>query len=218
MAFVQGQIYINATDDVTSIVNDVFQYIYDAYKLDYNAMNKIYKDVEADGSFDDTLDDNDSEARWEHNFEPNIRQDDEYVYKSSGEYDGIDDWEAYVGKNKYIVGKYSNLELIGKIHSALNMHSPKKVKIKGVKEFMLLNMSGINNDVRGIRELDWKLYYWSHFFVKNESGISLDDLIVAAFKVKSHKFEGWYEMYCGIDNALIINDKLVAGITFDHGS
>jgi hypothetical protein len=93
-----------------------------------------------------------------------------------------------------------------------------KLYTDNVKFVALSNHRGDNDDARGIRYLDWKLYYWKEFDVYNESGITLHDLIIAAYKIKSHKFDAWFELFCNINSLRIDDDSLHIGTKFDHGS
>lgn len=48
--------------------------------------------------------------------------------------------------------------------------------------------------------------------------ISFADFSDACFRIKSHKFDLWYELYCGVDLLLDFDDKLIVDVRFDHGS
>lgn len=88
-----------------------------------------------------------------------------------------------------------------------------------VEEINLYNKSGVNRDARGVRDVDWKLHFWNKYTCYNS--ITFHDLIVAAYKIRSHKFENNYELFCDVKTYVFSsNGKYTINIfaEFDHGS
>ena len=55
------------------------------------------------------------------------------------------------------------------------------------------------------------------YYVNLQNNFSLEDLIIACYNVKSHKFNYWYELFC--DTLIDVeNDKINILLNFDHGS
>ena len=46
----------------------------------------------------------------------------------------------------------------------------------------------------------------------------MHDLIIALYKVKSHKFDDWYEMFTSVKNHQITNTCIYIEVDFDHES
>lgn len=134
------------------------------------------------------------------------------------EFKDIACWKTNHYSQKYIDDRYKNVDLISSIHSKLRINSADSIKLKDVTRIVLSNLNGVNNDYRGVRDIDWKLYYWSTFEVNNRRGVNFGDLIIAAFKIRSHKFENWYELFTGVKRANFMQGRLTVGIKFDHGS
>ena len=71
--------------------------------------------------------------------------------------------------------------------------------------------------------MDWKLHFWDQYIINNNNkSLRIHDLIIAAYKIKSHKFGNWFEDYEGIleldiyKNALLGKKELVVVIEFYH--
>lgn len=157
-------------------LTDILQYIYDACPLNYNKMKKLYEHIEVDNNYDcDFLG---------LKFENNLTEDDKYVYEL------IDEMN---------IENYDNVELIEELHNYLiQQRSARKLRINNVSKIKLINETGMNDYIFGIEELDWKLHYWAEYMVSNENNVRLHDLIIAAWKIKSHKFDLFYESCNGI--------------------
>lgn len=124
----------------------------------------------------------------------------------------------YEYDNEVDLNFYDNKQLIKEMHEYLSYNSPKNLLLGNFKSLNLSNCRGINKDVRGVRYLDSKLYFWENFRKKRETGITLHGLNIAAFSFKNHKFKNNYEMYCGVNDFTISDDDLIIDVRFDHGS
>ena len=180
----------------------IFDYIYYQIPLNHDKMVNLYKDVNVPISFDDTPDYD--YYRDKLKFVPCDETDDKYIYKFKDEVD-LESFDI-------------NPIIISEIHGFLMKYSPKKLKIGNYTDLKVSNYHGVNKDARGIRYLDWRLYFWEEYNISNDNGITFHDLIIAAYKVKSHKFENNYEMYCSIKNIHNSDNKLCIDLKFDHGS
>lgn len=76
------------------------------------------------------------------------------------------------------------------------------------------NASGINEDDRGNDENILLPYIKT---IKLNSTFTLNELFVAYHKIKSHKFDYWYELFCNVDITRSDN-KMLIEFSFDHGS
>ena len=195
---------------IKSNLQDIIQYIYYQYKLDYNKMDKIYKHIESENDYDCIYD------RHKPNniiFENNPIEDNKYIYKWNS-YFWFDDNEDY----------YKNEKLINELHNYLCTNKLKDLKFNNINKMKLINDCGIYNSIWEIRNLDWKLHFWNEYIINKKSSVRFHDLIIALYKIKSHKFDLWNEYYTGIteldiskNKFLSINKKeLVMVINFDH--
>ncbi|BCS83705.1 hypothetical protein QLL95_gp0418 [Cotonvirus japonicus] len=178
----------------------VIGYIYDNFSLNYKKMEKLYENVEMD-------DDQNG---------PNPMTDDKYIYKFKYNYDFMNGNEDTYNK-----------KLLKELNEYLTNESPKKLKLEGIVKLTLMNDCGVNEDDRGTQPLDSKLHFWPEYVIYNDKNITFHDLIIASYKIKSHKFENWYEMYCSRLNEFYvlknsdgkkINKEILAVVAFDHGS
>jgi hypothetical protein len=75
------------------------------------------------------------------------------------------------------------------------------------------NVSGPNKDTRGMKHNEEKLPWFEEIKLEKNKIYTLDEVAELYFKIKSHRFDCWYEMFGGAkikDNKLLFN--------FDHGS
>jgi len=85
---------------------------------------------------------------------------------------------------------------------------PKNLKV------LLRNESGINKDHRGSDHVKINLDFHDEYEV---CGTTFGDLADAAMRIKSHKFDFWYELYSYV--TFIYHDyTLMINVSFDHGS
>jgi hypothetical protein len=83
------------------------------------------------------------------------------------------------------------------------------------KPLIINNTSGFNSDHRGSDHIPLTLPYSFHEHM--DSTITLKELIDVAYLIKSHKFDYWYELFCGV-RSIKNNDFIELNIGFDHGS
>jgi hypothetical protein len=83
------------------------------------------------------------------------------------------------------------------------------------KPLTIVNSCGVNDDHRGSDHT--KIVLDFHEEINLPSTCSAIELIDTFFRLKSHKFENWYEMYCGceVDD---VGVKYIVSLDFDHGS
>ena len=190
----------NLKNDIT----DILRYIYQQFPLDHKRMKKMYDHVKAPVNFDDDSDSDDDYYRWKLKFVTNPKLDDDYIYKF---HDVID------------IDYYENKTLIDELHNFLKKKKPEKLLLDEFDVIQLSNHKGVNDDARGVKYLDWRLHFWTEYEVDNDPQITFHDLIIGAYKVKSHKFETNYEMFCDVDYIHIsVDDILTMTLRFDHGS
>ena len=190
-------------NEIEHNLEQIIKYIYEYFPLDHDKMIKLYEDVKVPVSFDDE-DDDDNDYRYDLTFVSYPKPDDKYIYKFNDQlnfYGDVDD-ELYITE----------------IHKYLAKYSPKRLRIKGIKSLYLSNHRGVNSDARGVKMLDWKLHYWEEYGVGNDNDITFDQLIIALYKIRSHKFERWYETFCRINSTSLDGTSLTLDLKFIHGS
>lgn len=94
-----------------------------------------------------------------------------------------------------------------------------KIYLQYPKDLILHNKPGFNYDHKGSDHTKLILDFDPNAIIRCNNGqLSFEDFADACFRIKSHKFDFWYELYCGVDLLIDSNDKLIADIDFDHGS
>jgi len=83
------------------------------------------------------------------------------------------------------------------------------------KDVFILNNRGYNHDHRGSDHTAILLEFKSEVNLK--SFFSMHQLIDASYLIKSHKFEHWYELFCGVEVEQK-KDRIECQTDFDHGS
>ncbi len=78
-------------------------------------------------------------------------------------------------------------------------------------------MAGFNDDGRGADWTSIELDYHEHFTIKKEL-ITVGDVADAYYRIKSHKFDAYYELFIGVKRVTLENGILEAWLDFDHGS
>lgn len=87
--------------------------------------------------------------------------------------------------------------------------------LKNVDFILLTNKDGYNEDHRGSDHCKVKLDFHKTYKVK--CPINLEDFFKALYRMKSHKWDSWYELY--IDSIITLNhNTLCIDLHFDHGS
>lgn len=217
-------------EEITCKLTSIIKYIYHNLPLDYDEMERLYFDSNSSVDFDFKKDCRSAGDRSYINrpkFVPNI-SDNKYIYRFVMNLT----FNKYYWNEQFNELKESNtdpdknfdycFDLTNEIHEYLKENTAKDLIISGVIGLKLVNTSGINTDSRGIREVDWKLSFWEKYKIYKETDVTLHDLIIAAYKIRSHKFEDWYEMFCELGNIKIKetdNGKMITMFAkFDHGS
>lgn len=84
---------------------------------------------------------------------------------------------------------------------------------------------GVNSDTRGTRPLDSHLKFHPSYTIERDHRITLHDFIIASYKIKSHKFENWYELISRAKTVTIskaqgtkAGSAMTIDIGGDHGS
>lgn len=197
------KLYLGSKEQtIKNNLKEIIKYIYYQCPLDYDQMKQIYKYIETDCEYDDY-------DLLYYEFETNLMQDNKYAYELIKDLDNT----------------YKNEELINELHNYLLLtKSPKKLRLNNIRQIQLINNNGINKDSSGIRDLDWKLHFWDEYMINNDDNIRFHDLIIAVHKIKSHKFDNWYELYTNISEFHVLDHgygkkkDIIAVIKFDHRS
>ena len=89
--------------------------------------------------------------------------------------------------------------------------------LEGYEYIILRNDRGINHDHRGSDHCWIDLDFYERYEMKGP--ITLLDFAKGLYRIKSHKFDNWYEMFCGIETHAYKSGKfLEITVDFDHGS
>ncbi|AUV57997.1 hypothetical protein [Bandra megavirus] len=188
-------------------LEELIRYVYNQAPLSYPEMKKIYRLTDAPMKYDHVRDKKDISSYIK--FYNNYNEDDKYVCEIIPELDE-DYYENY-------------LPFIKKIHEYASKTSPMLLKFRNVEMMTLCNVSGMNHDSRGVRDVDWKLHFWKKYDVPCPDGIRFYDFIKGCYKIRSHKFENNYELFTNVADIKVIengDDKysLEIFLEFDHGS
>lgn len=90
-----------------------------------------------------------------------------------------------------------------------------EIIVVGHRYISFENMSGINDDHRGSTHCKLTLDYEDT--IEFERYITLKDVCDTFYRLKSHKFDNWYEMYCRTKK-MREEQNYYFELTFDHGS
>ncbi len=77
------------------------------------------------------------------------------------------------------------------------------------------NNRGINHDRRGANACGLKLPFYSRVSISD--GTSVSRMIGELWRLKSHKFENWYEYVIGVEDEKVVDDVVMYDLC-DHGS
>ena len=97
----------------------------------------------------------------------------------------------------------------------INTIDLKDIIISKNKNITLVNKYHEYDDHRGSDHT--KIILKKYDSITLNGDISLYDFIVACFKVKHHKFDLWYELYCN-SNLKYESNNIIIELIFDHGS
>lgn len=92
---------------------------------------------------------------------------------------------------------------------------PNEIKFISEKNIIIINKHGFNDGHRGSDHTLLKLPFLNGVNLGKE--FTLNDLLIANSNLKSHKFDNWYELYCGAKCEETTNSIFVS-LKFDHGS
>ena len=118
-------------------------------------------------------------------------------------------------KKKWMDNDYyepKNIELLKQIFGT----NFKKVLLVGFKSLKLVNRNGINHDHRGSNHCNIYLKFYPNVHITQFT--SLNTLAKSFYKLKSHKWDSWYEMFSDVNFMTNINHDIVVHLNFDHGS
>jgi hypothetical protein len=98
-------------------------------------------------------------------------------------------------------------------------NDPKDICLKCDKKIVIRNQRGFNYDHRGSDHTKIKLGFGTKIVLTPiDEKISFEKFIRACFDIKSHKFDFWYELYCGIHKVIEHDNSIEVFVNFDHGS
>ena len=209
---INNSLELNYNDpNILYYFNDIIRYIYYQFSLDYDLMTTKYVNIKVPMNYD-FINDADNIHSFIH-FSSHYIKDSDYYY---------------IFDNNFKSFNYDYPSLISELHNFLCCNQPLDLSFSSLVSLSLTNHHDINHDARGVRALDWKLYFWPSFTVSNNNFITLHDLIIACYKIKSHKFENYYELFTEAKKFTFMtslsylypltNYHIFLSIGFDHGS
>jgi len=199
---------INVTDD--SVMIDLIQYCYKTTVIDHIVYDgrKYYQRSNMWGDEFDiirSVDDPDIECRGYHDCEvlyDIIPENPNYV-KYVLNYDPD---ETVLTEDCYV-----NRKLIARLQNG----NWENIKLVGTKRIVLHNASGENLDHRGSTHCKVKLDFYKMLNV--DCPITLKEFFEELYRLKSHKWDYWYELYSSCTTKLT-RQQLNVVMHFDHGS
>jgi hypothetical protein len=125
----------------------------------------------------------------------------------------------YITKRKHTDDNWIEEEMStikkNKMMNILLKYDKKSIVFVGINKYVFINTRGFNEDHRGSTHC--KLYVKMENVVGFKGMITLYDLIHIFYRLKSHKFDKWYEMYCE-SKVFSDNNSYIIKLNFDHGS
>jgi hypothetical protein len=131
-----------------------------------------------------------------------------YKYDSIHDYDSINDIED---PESHIMIELINLLKYDK-------YGLKDITFTCKYAIKLVNKAGINDDERGHQNdiSGVRLKFVSRYILL--PNFTLLDFVFACYRIKSCKFNTWYELYCGVGEIKKSKNTLKVYVNFDHGS
>lgn len=211
--------------ELTSVLNDLIRYCYVTTDIAYIE----YKNKKYYNSSNQWYEREEREEDKNRNYDPDIECEN---YMENCEFDMIhpknpDDVKYIIDYNKdetHWTDDYENIDLIRKISNA----NIEKVTLMGYDFINIINKHGINHDHRGSNHC--KIYLETYGNYKINLSTNLLQFANCLYRIKSHKWDTNYEMYCGINTPYTktheLYDKskltkehgLYVSFMFDHGS
>ena len=207
---------LNISNDDNNLMQDLMHFIYNSFQLDHDKMKPLYDHIDVPNTFDDddsSFDDDNDEYIDKY---ASIRGFNGDIDLEFTDYHEEDDKYYYI-YNGITSHKYKNESFIKEIYKYLSEKSPRKLRIFEGHNLLLINKSGLNSYTGGCKYLDWRLHFWPEYKVSKKRRITLHDLIIGASKIKSHKFENFYEKYLHVKDFKINDDCIQIEARFDHG-
>lgn len=85
------------------------------------------------------------------------------------------------------------------------------------KNIKFINIKGINHDHRGSNHTKLRLDFHDKFILDKQFGsIDFVDFADACFRIKSHKFDFWYEYYYNVRKIEMTDELIEIYVGFDH--
>jgi hypothetical protein len=117
----------------------------------------------------------------------------------------------------FIATQISNCDLDVDTYILLLDNDPENIFFSGFDKLLLLNTCGRNDDHRGSTHCKVFLNYESEIMKLNKDDINLRYLAECYYRLKSHKFDKWYELFTGLKYSKIFG-RVKINLEFDHGS
>jgi hypothetical protein len=234
-------IYLDHLVNVPLFLEVLLKYIYKSIEIDYvnaNITGKVKKYYNQ--SIDEYHSSNWTDCPYDKfekcpicNNRKNSSTSIQYFFKLAKHFDydwhikcEIDSYDYYDNNSSIIsILKNETLVIIEKLHKFLQSHpdslyTSSGIHFKSDNLFNFVNKDGVNPDRRGSDHLEVILPFESEIYLSCNS--TFYELLVVAHKIKSHKFENNYELFCGVSNLTYQGKNnyycVKVELSFDHGS
>lgn len=217
-------VYLGSIEDYNQLLNNInglVYYLYETRQLDINKMMEHYGNL---------LSPEQREFDWEaqyneligRHFEPNNIPDQEYylLYEPLSVHTlmHLQSQRSKLYPRFNALSKYeSNPQLYG--HSTFT-GLPLFTQEGLVTSVTLRNITGVNEELLGVEFMDFALHFWDTYTIEDPRGVTVGELAVGLYKIKSHKFEHEHEAVIGINNVSTrvseAGVSLEIGISFSH--
>jgi len=162
------------------------------------------------------LDKNKFENIWNKN-DNEFNNEDKEFNNDDKEFNNDDDDDEFKKEYKKFTNKIKIKELLLLIEKKNKQYTISNIKFVLDKKVQIINELGINDDHRGSDHMIIKLPFEQNIKLSNE--FTLEEFIIASINLKSHKFDYWYELYCGTNYKINDSgDEIYINLDFDHGS
>ena len=212
-----GKLMVNVSDP--TVLPDLLQYIYKTTRIErivYEGMSYYERSNMWEGDIPNERPDNDPDVECDGygdcKVEEEIFPEDPDSVKYKLEYDKV--YAAQIIENGDLDEWCENTELLIKL--ATTNTSSENIILTGPNSIILKNRCGINRDHRGSDHCKVKLAFYDTYVVKCPT--NLLHFMETCYRVKSHKWDKWYELYCGANVEKVPENCLKVDIIFDHGS
>ncbi len=222
-----GKSIVSAKPVEVELTNELVQFIYHKYQLDKKAITEA-----VDKKFIFKTTDHEYEAKDQEELESEFRSNEEgrlinkYCNNHGSYWDGDVDFDKEI-KMDPNSPRFLKVVEEDRVNSMLQTVLPDTYdelasvtltyESKAITKLSIFNVAGLNHDSRGRTKADKWFDYYGRVTLEDANGVNLAKLTEALYKIKSHKFDFWYEL-CGSCTIYENVGDVRLDVDFDHGS